>query len=76
MRTTSTFTISLPPSLAIAADRLAESKHMTRSELHRSLLRNAIEEADYATAMADYKKAKKEGKMIELTGSLADLIKG
>jgi len=39
MRSTSTFTISLPPAIARALEKLRKSEHRTRSELIREALR-------------------------------------
>lgn len=66
MRTTSIITISLPPKLAAASEKIAREKHMTRSELMRTALRNFIEEHAAAEAIAIYKKELREGKLKEL----------
>jgi len=39
MRTTRTWTISLPPEMSLLADELAEQEHRTKSELVREALR-------------------------------------
>jgi metal-responsive CopG/Arc/MetJ family transcriptional regulator len=43
-------TISLPPPLAKAVERLAKKQHQTTSELVRAALRRYIDEADTAAA--------------------------
>lgn len=44
MRTTKTWTISLPPKLVREAERTAREEHRTRSELVREALRLYLEE--------------------------------
>jgi predicted transcriptional regulator len=42
MRSSQTFTISLPPDLADEVDRLAEQEHRSRSELFREAFRRYV----------------------------------
>jgi metal-responsive CopG/Arc/MetJ family transcriptional regulator len=79
MRTSSVVTISLPPAMAKQSATIAKKRHMTRSELMRSALRNYIEQVKHEEAQADialreYEREKKSGKLKELKGSLVDLM--
>lgn len=76
MRTSTIFAVSLPPALATETDRLARKQHMTRSELHRTALREYAAQArlDEAIRVAD--RERKEGKMQVLgSGGLAALMR-
>ena len=44
MRTSSLVTISLPPAMVSKAEKVARTRHMTRSELMRDALRHYLEE--------------------------------
>ncbi|WP_447974925.1 CopG family ribbon-helix-helix protein [Nitrospira sp. Kam-Ns4a] len=44
MRATKTWTISLPPNLVRAAERMAKEEHRTKSELVREALRLYLDE--------------------------------
>ena len=78
MRTSSVMTISLPPAMVKASDKVAEKQNMTRSELIRTALRNYIEQTQYHAktmrAIAEYEKEKKQGALKKLDGSLADFL--
>lgn len=74
MRNTQIVTTSIPPKMIKEAERLAKSKHMTRSELFRQALRQYLEEASAMEAIRVYKEEKASGKLKTLKGSLADLM--
>lgn len=75
MRTSSLITISLPPSMVKETEKVARKKHMTRSELLRTALRQYIEEQMASEAIRVYRKEFREGKLKELKGSLVDLMR-
>ena len=74
MRTSSLVTFSIPPAMVTQAERVARRQHMTRSELIRSALRRYLEELTVEETVLAYKKERQEGKLKELTGSLASLM--
>ncbi|MGB4782551.1 CopG family ribbon-helix-helix protein [Candidatus Methylomirabilis sp.] len=49
MRTTKTWTISLPPKLVREAERTAKEEHRTKSELVREALRLYLEDQQWRT---------------------------
>ncbi len=86
MRSTSLITISLPPAMAQKTQKAAKKQNMTRSELFRAAIdqylyeleqreaRLAWEIKDTREAITAYNKAKREGKLKTLKGSLSDLM--
>mgnify|MGYP001561428245 CR=1 FL=1 len=76
MRKTNLVTISLPPSMALEARKVARKQGMTRSELLRSALRRYIEEMrlDEAVRIADEELASGKAKILP-KGGLAALLK-
>ena len=74
-RTSTLVTISLPPALRTASERIARRRHMTRSELMRTALRDYLAQQHTEEAIRVYEKEKSEGKLKLLKGSLADLMR-
>jgi predicted transcriptional regulator len=75
MRTSSLVTISLPPKLVSASEKIARKQHMTRSELMRTALRQYLEWQMAEEAIGVFEKERREGKLNELKGSLVDLMR-
>ncbi len=74
MRTTALISLSLPPSLVKESEKIAKSKHMTRSELFRTALRHYLEEQQALVAISLYEKERDTKKLKTLKGSLASLM--
>ncbi|OGL72988.1 hypothetical protein A3E39_02520 [Candidatus Uhrbacteria bacterium RIFCSPHIGHO2_12_FULL_60_25] len=72
MRTSSLVTVSLPPSMVKASERVAKRHHMTRSELMRTALRYFLEEQTALEAIRVYEQERRDGKLKTLK-SLAAL---
>jgi metal-responsive CopG/Arc/MetJ family transcriptional regulator len=51
-RTSATFSVSLPPEMALELERVRSNEHRTRSELVREALRKYIRQADLDTIKA------------------------
>ena len=76
MRTSSLVTISLPPRLVAESEKIARKKHMTRSELIRSALRQYLEWQMAEDAMRIADEELKSGKLKILPpGGLVELMR-
>ena len=64
--------MSIPPKLAKEAERLAKSRHMTRSELFREALRQCIRDARIELAIEIADKERREGKLKVLPPGKSD----
>ena len=76
MRTSSLVSISLPPKMVSEAEKVARKKHMTRSELLRTALRQYLEWQMAEEVMHVADEELKSGKIKVLPpGGLAALMK-
>ena len=76
MRSTSLVTISMPPEMVAESEKVAEKKHMTRSELLRAALRFYLEEASLEEAMYIAEKELASGRAKKLAkGGLVRLMR-
>jgi predicted transcriptional regulator len=66
MRTTHTWTISLPPELSRLAEQIAKAEHRTRSELIREALRLYMMQRDQPLALGAGDRLARVGELAEM----------
>ncbi len=71
MRTSSLVTVSLPPAMVKASEKMAKRHHMTRSELMRTALRHFLEEQAALEATRIYEQERRTGKLKVLKSLVA-----